>query len=454
MLVVFCLCWQGCATRTRTLRIEATPLAEPSSQPHPMALDHFIRASILDQQGEITKAIGEYRRALQYDSAASTIYLALAEDYLMLQLYDDAMLQLVAGFQIDSTHVEIQELLCDLLLQFGNADSAQYFAERLVQMKPEEAQYLANLAEIQMKQGKTQEAILNFKKILGNHPSDMNTLGQLSALYIASKNYQSALDYSLMMHNLDPENDRICYTLAALLDELGRTAEAEDFYLKATTLNPNDPQYFINWAFLHINKNDHQRAIEILESAVKYHPNTVQIWSLLGNSYHQIEQDDSAIEILLHAISLDSTQVSPYVTLGIIYDTRNEFEKAEETYRKAIQLDPENALLLNNYAYLLAQRKVRLNEALEMVERALEKTPDSPYYLDTIGWIHFGMGDYTKAREFLEKALELDEPNAELLSHLGDVLYALGDVETARQYWLRALELDPENTNIREKLAQ
>ncbi len=114
LLAAAAVWWSGCASHRPSTTPE--PTAE-SPEVSPKALDHFIQGVIYDQQGEITRAIGEYRQALKYDSTAASIYLALAEDYLTLKLYDDALEQLHAGLAYDSTNAEVLEFLSDLLMK-------------------------------------------------------------------------------------------------------------------------------------------------------------------------------------------------------------------------------------------------------------------------------------------------------------------------------------------------
>jgi len=442
----------GCAMQTRkAATVVETP---PETTPDPRALDHFIRGVVLDQQGEVTRAISEYRRALKYDSTAASIYLALAEDYVALKLYDDAMLQLYAALQLDSTNVAALEFLSDLMLEAGQFDSAISLARRLITLNPDEIRYKRNLAGIFLRLNQPAEAIIQYEEILKQHPDDAETLSQMSSLYIALKDFQKALDVSRRLYALDSTDDRVNFTIASLLAELKRPAEADSFFARAIDLNPDDPRYFTNWAYLHISEKDYLRAIDILHKGALHHPRAAEIWAMLGSAYERAGQDSSALKALDHALELDATQLGPYITLGYIYDDRGEFEKALEVYNQALAIAPDDPLLLNNYAYLLAQRKIRLDEALDKVQRALVKSPDNPSYLDTMGWVYFGLGDYQKAMQFLRLALEKDAENGTILEHLGDVYEALGDRPNARAYWLKSLDFDPNNAKIREKLAK
>lgn len=418
------------------------------------ALDYFIRGVVLDQQGEITRAISEYRRALKYDSTAAPIYVSLAEDYLALKLYEDAILLLQTALKMDSTNVQVLEFLADLMMQTGQFDEAIALTNRLIGLNPEETRYKRNLAAIYLKLERPASAIVQYEEILKQNPNDKATLGQLSSIYIALQDFQKALDTSLRLYALDSSDDRVNFTVGSLLAELDRADEAEKYFDRAIELNPDDPRYFSNWAYLYVDRRNYSKAIEVLQQGTLHHPRSADLWGLLGLAYQRAGQDSSALKALDYALELDATQLGPYINLGLIYDERGEFEKALEVYDQALAIAPDDPLLLNNYAYLLAQRKVRLDEALMKAQRALDKSPENPSYLDTMGWVYFGLGEYQRARDFLLQALTIDKENPEILEHLGDVYDGLGDRQNARSYWMKSLEFKPDNAKVREKLAQ
>ncbi|TKJ39801.1 hypothetical protein CEE37_11025 [candidate division LCP-89 bacterium B3_LCP] len=422
--------------------------------PHPQAVDHYIRGVIYDQQGEITRAITEYRRALRFDSTSASIYLALAEDYLALRLFDDAVTQLHLGYGADPHSTGILLYLSDLLLDMNQPDSAAFFAEKLVEIDPDNKKYRYSFANILKYLRRHDESIEQYQAILDKNPEEREALGQLSTLYIALSDFQSALETSRKLYALYPGDDRICFTLASLLAELDEHAEADSFFAQTTEINPDDPRYFTNWAYMHLRIRDFNRAVEILENSTYHHPTTAEVWALLGSAHQSAGQDSLALEALDVSLELDAAQVGPYVTLGIIYEERGDLDRAIEVYEQALIIEPDDALLLNNFAYLLAEKDLRLQEALEYSQKALEADPENSSYLDTIGWIYYRLEDFTEAKDYIQHAHELDAENPVILEHLGDIYNAMGEKRLARKTWRKALEFDPDNIAIREKLAR
>ena len=116
--------------------------------------------------------------------------------------------------------------------------------------------------------------------------------------------------------------------------------------------------------------------------------------------------------------------------------------------------DQVNAQTLNNYAYSLAERGVSLNKAKSMAEKAITIEPENGAYLDTIGWIHFKLGNMSKAHNYIKKAVKLDDTNAVVLEHLGDVLIQKNKINEARDIYKQAYELDPDNLELKTKAGE
>jgi tetratricopeptide (TPR) repeat protein len=108
--------------------------------------------------------------------------------------------------------------------------------------------------------------------------------------------------------------------------------------------------------------------------------------------------------------------------------------------------------MLNNYSYSLSERGLQLERALGMATKAVEDEPENPSYLDTIGWIHYMLGDYHKAQEYIEKAIASGEASSVVTEHLGDVYEKLGRHDDAITEWQKAFEKDPSRASLRQKL--
>lgn len=118
------------------------------------------------------------------------------------------------------------------------------------------------------------------------------------------------------------------------------------------------------------------------------------------------------------------------------------WEAAEADFRQALVLDPRNPTLLNGLGYGLADRGLKLDEALRLLRQAARLDPRNGAILDSLGWALFRSGDYAAAVVQLERAAALMPASAEVLDHLGDAYWRLGRLQDARIEWRKALGLD------------
>jgi Flp pilus assembly protein TadD len=125
----------------------------------------------------------------------------------------------------------------------------------------------------------------------------------------------------------------------------------------------------------------------------------------------------------------------------------------EQHLRRVIELKPDHAHAYNALGYTFADRNVRLPEALELIEKAHRMSPEDPYILDSLGWVHFRLGDLKRAREYLQRAYDA-KPEAEVTVHLAEVLWASGDQAGARRLLREARSLEPGNELLKSTTAR
>ena len=130
-----------------------------------------------------------------------------------------------------------------------------------------------------------------------------------------------------------------------------------------------------------------------------------------------------------------------------------QLDEMERLLRRVIELKPDNAHAHNALGYSLADRKLRLPEARELVQRALALSPGDPFITDSLGWIEFRLGNLSEAARLLRLAYAT-RPDPEIGAHLGEVLWALGQQDEARRVWREARGRDANNDVLLETLAR
>jgi tetratricopeptide (TPR) repeat protein len=122
-------------------------------------------------------------------------------------------------------------------------------------------------------------------------------------------------------------------------------------------------------------------------------------------------------------------------------------EVMEQDLRRLIQLKPDNAHAYNALGYSLADRGDRLNEAYDLIDKALKIAPGEAFIMDSMGWVYYRMGNLPKALEYLNRAYTL-RPDPEIAAHLGEVQWAQGKRDDAQKTWQTSLKDNPQNESL------
>jgi len=125
----------------------------------------------------------------------------------------------------------------------------------------------------------------------------------------------------------------------------------------------------------------------------------------------------------------------------------NRMDVMEQDLRKLIQIKPDNAHAYNALGYSLADRGDRLNEALQLIEKALSMVSGDPFVLDSMGWVQYRLGNHVKALEFLRRAYAT-RADPEIAAHIGEVLWKQGNRAEAQEVWQSSLKDNPQNESL------
>jgi tetratricopeptide (TPR) repeat protein len=200
-------------------------------------------------------------------------------------------------------------------------------------------------------------------------------------------------------------------------------------------------------------------ASEVLEQLTRSHGDLPIVHVTLGDLMRQMERFGDAVVAYDRALELYPSEEGGhwfiYYARAIAHERQDSWEQAEADFRKALELNPEQPQVLNYLGYSLVEKQIKLDEALDMIERAVAARPDSGYIVDSLGWVLYRLGRYEEAVVHMERAAELMPVDPIVNDHLGDVLWAVGRTREAQFQWTRALSFDPEEKDavrIRRKL--
>jgi len=248
------------------------------------------------------------------------------------------------------------------------------------------------------------------------------------------------------------------------LEDLGQHKLAMEEYKK---ISSDDPAFHVAElgrvaALRRLDKPD--QAIEVLDQLTRSHGDLSVVHSTLGDVLRAQDEDGPAIDAYTKALELlpedDNRAWFLYFSRGIAYSQNGDSVAAEKDFRAALAINPDQPQVLNYLGYSLVEEQRKLDEALDMIERAVAASPDSGYIVDSLGWVYYRLGRYAEAVVQMERAVELEAVDPVINDHLGDVYWAVGRQREAQFQWKRALsfiefadedtEADPDR--IRRKL--
>lgn len=193
-----------------------------------------------------------------------------------------------------------------------------------------------------------------------------------------------------------------------------------------------------------------EAAIEVLEHLTRTHADLSIVHNTLGDVLRQQQRYAEAAEAYDAALALmpepSDGQWFSYYARGICYERLGDWPNAEADFRAALRLNPGQPQVLNYLGYSLVEKRMKLDEALDMIERAVDARPDSGYIVDSLGWVLYRLGRFEESVVQMERAAELMPVDPIVNDHLGDVYWMVGRKTEAEFQWHRALSFIDEDT--------
>ncbi|MEW6009476.1 MAG: tetratricopeptide repeat protein [Candidatus Omnitrophota bacterium] len=266
---------------------------------------------------------------------------------------------------------------------------------------------------------------------------------------------QEALEEFKQVERLDSSIDAINFRIALDYIKLDKKPQAIEALNRALGNNPDNLQARTLLAFLYTAVGEQQLAeIQyelILKQASKESPQNLEVQQYLGQLYFQQRKFEKATECFDSILKIEPKNIEAKLYTGLIYDETGRRELAIKEFKSILEIEADNADALNALGYIYAEESINLDEAENLINRALEQYPENPAYIDSLGWVYFKKNQLEKAREKLEEAVALIE-DMTVFDHLGDVYARLGEKDKAKEIWQKAIKIKSEDKNLIEKI--
>ena len=267
----------------------------------------------------------------------------------------------------------------------------------------------------------------------------------ISSWYYQKDLYKFSIFFGKLSLRLRKDFNAMRLLLASSLEIMDMEDSADKILSKTKTKNP----YFMKFLKLRISLNDKlekQNKIKpLLEELTKNHPKNWELKILLADIYRIDEKYKESINLYSQIIDdvLDENKWSIFYSRGIAYERSNKWKKAEEDLQMAMNLKPNDPYVINYLAYSWLDRKMNIDVALNLLEKAVELEPTDGYILDSLGWAYYLSNSFEQSIYFLEKAVSFLPNDPTLNDHLGDAYWKSGRFEEAKSQWERVLIIDP-----------
>lgn len=477
-----------------TATIEQAVAADPDNYWYAQALSQLYL-----QQNEAEKATVLLEDMVQRFSTRIDPLYSLLEIYNQQEDYDRVLdvLNLLEQRMGKNEQLSLEKFR--IYLRKGDNKRAFGEMENLVAEYPQDLRYRVVLGDVYLQNGKKEEAYDIYQQVLAEEPDNAMAMYSLASYYEETGQdslYQQQLDSLLLNRKVTPDiKSNIMRQLII------RNEQADGDSLRIITLfdrimqqDPDEPDLPMLYAQYLLSKGMNQQSLPVLRRVLDIDPtNTAARMTLLGEAVRQKDykgivnlceagiesnpdmlefyyylafgyiQEDNRTDDVLSTCQKALAHVTPeskkevvsefYAIMGDSYHTKGMTEQAFAAYDSALVYNPDNIVVLNNYAYYLSLERRDLDRAEEMSYRTVKAEPGNATYLDTYAWVLFEKGNYAEARLYIDDAMKNGGGESSgVAEHCGDIYYMTGDVDGALKYWKQAWDMGIRTDVLKEKI--
>ncbi len=422
--------------------------------PTPTLLDML--GDAYTQEHNFAQAEEAYRKAAEMDSGEISHLKGLAQALMSQEKYAAAAEQYKKLIEVETDEAEKAQDYLRLAQIYRKVDQLDLAEENLLQAKrlsPGNLEVIYYEATIYEAQGRFEDAIRVLSDAVAGvkqsepSPTNRRTLAilyeQLGRLYRETEKYSAAvLTFQEMLRLGEEEAQRARMMMIDTYRAAHDMPKALDEVQKAILAFPRERNFRITRALLMGENGDTENAAKALREMLAGSAEDREIYLDLAQIYERGRRYPEA-EAAALAAERFSTRPGQnemvWFMLGAIYERQKKYDLAEQQFKRVIQLNPHNAAALNYYGYMLADLGTRLDEATDLIKRALAEEPNNGAYLDSLGWAYYKQNRLAEAEKSLRKAVARDSHDPTIRDHLGDVLFKAGKNEMAAVEWERSL---------------
>jgi tetratricopeptide (TPR) repeat protein len=407
-------------------------------------------AAAYEQMHEYGLAAETLRRTLELNPPnAAELKRLLAIDLRKAQQFQEALKVYQELVTEEPSDAESYLRMSNIYTQLRDYTKARETEDKARAIEPNNLEVRYHAVEILDAEGKMPEAIAALKEILDttakkNYGKEergirAELLGRLAGLYSSNDQTEPAVETLRQIAELDHEQDagieaRIIVTYR-LGRDLAKAKKEADVALKRW---PDDRPLQVSHAEVLADMGQTDAAAAEMKKLLDGKNDRETYYDLAAAVYDRGRKFDEEAKALDAAEKLSTSKeekIDIWFQRGAMYEKMKKSDLAEAEFRKIIEVKADYAPALNYLGYMLADRNVKLQEALALITKALDLDPTSGAYLDSLGWVYFKLNRLPEAEENLRMALLRTPRDGTVHDHMGDVLLRESKVKEAIAQW-------------------
>jgi tetratricopeptide (TPR) repeat protein len=466
----------------QTLVDVVEPLASRHESPKLMKLLGAAHENLMEYE----YALDDYRAAYEQDPLDLENLERLCRLLDAAGKLEEAGAYLEAGLKHFPDSADMLFLSGKLSFQKGDLESAATYFKEVIDLFPlhnESHWYLGNISE---ERGDFESARSYFESLLVLRPDDPALLTALLRVLSKAEDFEKAIEYGERLLKKNPTNGALWGMTGILFYEAGHYEEAVKALEKAVAFGNSAYDVHLVLGQSHLESGNAEEALRQFDLTTKIDSTRIAGWLNKGLASLSLDKPEDALGSLDRAVAIDSSHVYIHYLKGLAnsrmkrydealacftrslhmkpddrdilfqsaatYDNLGMKDKAEEILIALLEDHPDDAAILNYLGYLWAEQAKNLEEAKNLVRKALLKEPENGYYLDSLAWVYYQLGNIDSALVEMRRSVERVDDDPVIFEHLGDIYRNLDEKGKAREAYKKSLNLDPSNERVKGKL--
>jgi tetratricopeptide (TPR) repeat protein len=406
-----------------------------------------LAATFLLDKGDVAKALAELQAVVTHAPDNPVSRYNLGRAHAARGEYEQARQQFQIAIDKNPNYVLARVAMAQLQVARQDFDAALKTAEAVLTIDKGNvnARLIESAALMGLKKFSDSRVLLD--TMLKDNPGSPDVLFQLGVVNLAENRYQEAEDAFRRAYQLNPANSRGLMGIVETEMEQNKTEEALKLLQAESDKAPGRIDLLLSLANVAVRAGKFDFAIQTYGRILGQADKSVkpgEIYLRIGETYRRKGDANNAIKALQKARETLPDSVYVLSALALVLDGASRKPEAKQFYEATLKLEPDNAIVLNNLAYLLAETGADLNDALTKAQRAKQMRPDLPEVSDTLGWIYLKKGLADNAIEVFKDLVAKVPHQSTYRFHLGMAYSQKGDKTKAMEQLKEALKFNPQ----------